>query len=410
MLVAVAGAALGACGWVWVRRHFAEIERLRGAVAVVSGDLSRTMPAAEESEAGAELAALHRSMSDLIGRAAAERQTPDERLTDVVAAVGGGLVVMTENGLISLINDAARGILGSRGTECGTSIYDVFSRRSLAEANEAAAAGEPAEVWIDTIDGRSLPARFAPLNRHGGAVIWIAEAQAASRGAIELALDLHDRPPEAAFADPDTPLDELPGIVVDTETTGLNVSRDRIISFGSVRVHGTHVYRAETHDILVNPAMPIPKRSIAVHGITDAMVAAAPTLDASWPDMRAALSGRVVIGHNIGFDAAILAREAERLGERWRPSALIDTLLLAAALEPKRKDLTLDGLAASYAIPVAGRHTALGDALVTAQLYVRLVDRLKAHGVVTVAQANGLAGKRTDLVTAQEQRGWLVAV
>ena len=406
--VAVAGIAFGAAGWFAVRRHVAQIERLRGSVAVMAGDLERAVPPLESDEAGRELAALHRSLGNLVGHLAAERRAPDERLSDGVAAVGGGLLVITENGLVSLVNDAARQVLGSKGTGCGTSIYDVFSRRAIAEARSRAADGVPAEVWLETVDGRSLPARFASLDRLGGAMIWFADALAPSANAIEFALDLHDRPPVAAFAGPDTTLDDLPAIVIDTETTGLDVRRDRVISFGAVEVHGTRLYRARTRDLLIDPAMPIPKRSMAIHGITDAMARAAPTMGARWPTIEAALAGRVVVGHNIGFDAAVLAREAERTGTTWAPVALIDTLLVAAALEPERTDLTLDGLAVGYGIPVEGRHTALGDALMTAALYVRLVDRLRARGIVTLAQASAFAAKRPDLIRVQKKNGWLV--
>ncbi len=405
--VGVVTIALGVAGWFQVRRHFAEIERMRGAIAVMMGDPSRPVPPVEAGDAGQELAALHRALGDLVGQFAHERHTPDERLTDVVAAVGGGLLVMTENGLVSLVNDAALAILGERGTSCGTSVYDIFTRHSLADARSKADGGGPADVWLETVEGRSLPARFAPLARYGGAVIWFPDAATPAGNHVDLALYLHDRPPAGTYAGDATPLDVLPGIVIDTETTGLDVRRDRIISFGSVRVHGTRVYRAETHDMLIDPAMPIPKRSIAVHGITDAMAGQAPTLDVRWPTIEAALDGMVVIGHNIGFDAAILSCEAERIGTDWQPAALVDTLLLAAALDPVRKDLTLDGLAASFGITIEGRHTALGDALVTAELYVRLVDCMKERGITTLAQAVTFGSGRSDLLRVQKERGWL---
>ena len=341
--VGVITIVLGVAGWFYVRRHFAEIERMRGAIAIMMGDPSRAAPPVETGGAGQELAALHRALGDLTGQLAHERHTPDERLTDVVAAVGGGLLVMTENGLVSLINDAALAILGERGTSCGTSVYDIFTRHSLADARSKADSDGPADIWLETVEGRTLPARFAPLARYGGAVIWFPDAATPAGNHVDLALYLHDRPPAGTLAGDATPLDALPGIVIDTETTGLDVMRDRIISFGSVRVHGARVYRADTHDLLIDPAMPIPKRSMAVHGITDAMAGQAPTLDVRWPVIEAALDGMVVIGHNIGFDAAILAREAERIGMTWQPAALVDTLLLAAALDPARKDLTLDG-------------------------------------------------------------------
>ena len=300
--VAVIAVALCATGVVWVRRHFAEVERLRGAVAVLLSDPAHRVLPAESDQAGTELTALHNTLGQYVGRLATDRAAPDDRLRDVVAAVGGGLLVITENGLVSVINNAARETLGEQGTGTGTSIYDVFARRSMAEARAKAASNEDGvDVELQIINGRSVRAHYVPLLRHGGAVIWFPETGPAGGRHVDLALDLHDVPPPAALAGPDTPLADLSVAVIDTETTGLNAKHDRILSFGSVRVHGTQIYRALTQDLLVNPGVTIPKRSIAVHGITDAMVSGAPDFAERWPAIEASLEDLVVVGHNIGF-------------------------------------------------------------------------------------------------------------
>lgn len=406
--IAVVAVVLCATGVVLVRRHFAEVERLRGAVAVLLSDPDHRILPAESDQAGAELVSLHNTLGQYVGRLATDRAAPDERLRDVVAAVGGGLLVITENGLVSVINEAARDTLGEHGTGTGTSIYDVFARRSVAEARAKAASNEDGvDVELQIINGRSVRAHYVPLIRHGGAVIWLPETGPTAGRHVDLALDLHDLPPPAASAGPDTALADLSVAVIDTETTGLNAKHDRVLSYGSVRVHGTQIYRALTQDLLINPGIVIPKRSIAVHGITDAMVSGAPDFTERWPAIEASLEDLVVVGHNIGFDATVLVHEAERIGSSWRPPSIIDTLLLAAALDPARKDLSLDGLADEFGIVIEGRHTALGDALVTAELYVRLVDALVARGVTTLGEAVAFGSGRTDLVREQEARGWL---
>ncbi len=406
--VAVFAVVLCGTGVVWVRRHFTEVERLRGAVAVLLSDPAHRVLPAEGDQAGGELAALHNTLGQYIGRLATERAAPDERLRDVVAAVGGGLLVITENGLVSVINDAARDTLGEHGTNTGTTIYDVFTRHTMAEARAKAASNENGvDVELQIIGGRLVRARYVPLVRHGGAVLWFQETGPSAGRHVELALDLHDLPPPAATAGPDTPLADLSVAVIDTETTGLNAKHDRVLSYGSVRVHGTQVYRALTQDLLVNPGVVIPKRSVAVHGITDAMVSGAPDFAERWPAIETSLEDLVVVGHNIGFDATVLVHEVERIGSSWHPPSIIDTLLLAAALDPARKDLSLDGLAEEFGITIEGRHTALGDALVTAELYIRLVDALAAQGVTTLGEAIAFGAKRSDLVREQQARGWL---
>ena len=93
-----------------------------------------------------------------------------------------------------------------------------------------------------------------------------------------------------------TPLDELPVVSLDTETTGLDVRRDRLLSVGAVHLHGHRLYLGETFDRLVNPAQRIPPGSTAIHSITDAMIAEAPDYASSRrrsrPLLRRARLGR----------------------------------------------------------------------------------------------------------------------
>src|SRR5262245_25448091 len=85
---------------------------------------------------------------------------------------------------------------------------------------------------------------------------------------------------------PDTPLDQLAAVSLDTETTGLDVRRDRLLSVAAIPLHGAHLLRAARFDRLVNPGRRIPAASTAVHGITDAMVDGAPAFAAIASELR----------------------------------------------------------------------------------------------------------------------------
>jgi DNA polymerase-3 subunit epsilon len=75
------------------------------------------------------------------------------------------------------------------------------------------------------------------------------------------------------------------------------------------------------------------------------------------------------------------------------PSRVLDVLLLSAVLHPAEGEShSLDALARRYGIPVLGRHTALGDALVTAEILVRMIDELAGMGIETYGQAVHAAG------------------
>ena len=205
---------------------------------------------------------------------------------------------------------------------------------------------------------------------------------------------------------PETRLENLSVLVVDLETTGLDVRRDRIVSIGAVPALGTHIDHDNVLDLLVHPDCPVPPRSTAIHGITDAMVADAPFFIEVFEELDAMLSDRVVVGHNIGFDLAVLRSECKRLGLNWKRPAALDLVRLAAALDPRERDLTLEGMAARWSIAVTGRHTALGDALMTAEMWAHVVPLLHDAGVVTLGDALIFERRARAVIANQKRAGW----
>jgi DNA polymerase-3 subunit epsilon len=143
-----------------------------------------------------------------------------------------------------------------------------------------------------------------------------------------------------------------------------------------------------------------------IHGITDEMVADAATFPKVYENLQELLSGCVLVGHNIAFDRAMLRRECELAGLEWPEPPLLDTLLLAGALDPAMRDLRLEGLAAAFGVDIHGRHTALGDCLVTAEIFTRMLPRLNDIGVRTLDDALKHAERAKHLVRAQKDSGW----
>jgi len=180
-------------------------------------------------------------------------------------------------------------------------------------------------------------------------------------------------------------------VALDTETTGLSVWRDAVVSIAAVEVVGGQPAAAPLIDTHVRPSRSIPASATAIHGIADADVAAAPPLSALWRRLSALFDDAVVVGHDIGFDMAILRREARRAALPWRPPPTLDTRALCTVLEPRLAHLDLEEIAARFGVECGPRHTALGDALTAARLFGRLVARLEAIGVHTVAAAAAFA-------------------
>lgn len=179
-----------------------------------------------------------------------------------------------------------------------------------------------------------------------------------------------------------TPLDRLPMVAIDCETTGLNPRRDRIVSFAAVRIEeGLKVAERPTVDLLIDPGVDIPARTVVVHGLDRRKLAGAPSFGDAFASIVECMTDAVVVGHFVGFDLAIIGREAARAGRPWHEPPSFDTADLAAAMGHAPEHFDLAELLGRLGIEHRGhRHTAAADARMAAQLFVGLAHRLIGHG------------------------------
>lgn len=200
-------------------------------------------------------------------------------------------------------------------------------------------------------------------------------------------------------------LEDVTFTVLDTETTGFDPDAgDRVVSLGAVRVVNGRVLRGETFERLVDPGRPIPPSATAIHGISDEMVAGEATLAEVLPSFVAFATDTVLVGHNVGFDLRFL-RQAGGADLPGPDQPVLDTLFLDAALHPDHDDHTLEGIASRLGISVVGRHTALGDALVTAEVLMGLVALLRRRGVGTLGEALALSRETYQARAVQDRYG-----
>lgn len=198
----------------------------------------------------------------------------------------------------------------------------------------------------------------------------------------------------------DTPLAELTYVAFDTETTGLRPGRgDAIISVGAVRIVGTRIQTDGTFDRLVNPRRRIPKRSTRIHGIDDAMVRDAPGMTEVLPAFRDFVGDAVLVGHNVAFDLNFLALDEHATGIKLT-NPVLDTMFLAALLGDEVRDHSLDALAKHFGIALTARHSALADAMATAEVFVRELDALAGRGIATFGVASDAARTMPKLRSA----------
>ena len=193
------------------------------------------------------------------------------------------------------------------------------------------------------------------------------------------------------LAQGDRPLTELTYTVFDTETTGLNPSEgDEIIQIGATRIVNGKLLRQECFDQLVDPQRTLAAASVAIHGIQPELLRGQPTILDVLPVFHAFALDTVLVAHNAAFDMRFLQLKQAASGLRF-DQPVLDTLLLSAWVHPNQDSHRLEAIAERLGVPVLGRHTALGDALVTAEVFLKLIPLLQSKGVHSLGQARAAA-------------------
>ena len=182
-------------------------------------------------------------------------------------------------------------------------------------------------------------------------------------------------------------LSELAYTVFDTETTGLEPSAgDEIISIGAVRIVNGRLLKSEVFEQLIDPLRPIARDATRIHGIDSRALAGQPPIGQVLPGFHRFCEDTVLVAHNAAFDMRFLELKEAATGVRFGQPVL-DTLLLSAVVHPSFENHHLDTIAERLGVRVIGRHTALGDALVTGEVFLKLLPLLAQRGITTLGQA-----------------------
>jgi DNA polymerase-3 subunit epsilon len=175
--------------------------------------------------------------------------------------------------------------------------------------------------------------------------------------------------------------------VFDTETTGLEPSAgDEIISLGAVRIVNARLLKREVFEQLINPQRPVGMASSRIHGIESQALMGQPTIGEVLPEFQRFCEDTVLVAHNAAFDMRFLELKETATGIRFTQPVL-DTLLLSVIVHPSQEGHNLEAVAERLGVSVIGRHTALGDALVTGEIFLRLLPLLAEHDILTLGQA-----------------------
>lgn len=197
--------------------------------------------------------------------------------------------------------------------------------------------------------------------------------------------------------DQNRPLEEYEFVVLDTELTGLSAKNDEIVSIGAVRIRGLAIAPEEQYYTLVEPKIPLPKKSTLIHRITPDQLKGRPRLRQVLPELMEFIGTSFIVGHYVGLDMSFLNRASKDILGGRMVTPCLDTMRLAQVYQEalfegyydqyqQHISYNLKDLAKHHGLPVFPAHNALQDALQTAYLFIFLVKKLKNHNIHTLQQ------------------------
>jgi DNA polymerase-3 subunit epsilon len=195
-----------------------------------------------------------------------------------------------------------------------------------------------------------------------------------------------------------TPLDRARFVVFDTETTGLDLSKNRLLSIAGVGVEGLEVRLGDAFEAMVAQTDVGGADAAVIHGLVSSDLGGGLPEDEAAARFLAFAGNSILVAQHAAFDIRMLRKAiAKHRGARvWSPS--IDTAQLARRVEGRtmssgeahgvdaRQEYQLDSLIARYDVETPDRHTAAGDALATALLFQKLLKKAERRGIQTVGE------------------------
>ncbi|MEQ1772201.1 MAG: exonuclease domain-containing protein [Burkholderiales bacterium] len=428
--------------WIanWVMQHYVKpLHRYADGIGLIAaGNPAYRVEAAPPAElrivatAINALAARHeatlRDVTARVHEAQSNLELEKSHLATLMSELAQSVVVCNAQGEILLYNEKARHLFSSvhESTDekampflgLGRSIYALADhgavRAGLDELRQRLASNVPnpvADFTMQLANGKIAHARMAPARHQAtasptpateidGFVLLLtavnaehearpsrhSETFAPTGRPVYYDFDLFHQAGQTKEIE-DRPLSKIVYTAFDTETTGLEPSSgDEIIAIGAIRLVNGRLLHQEQFSKLIDPRRPLSPESIAIHGITPEMLRGKPTIEKVIPAFYQFCEDTVLLGHNAAFDMRFLEIKQRQTGIKFTQPVL-DTLLLSAVLHGTLQAHGLDAIALRLGVAVVDRHSAIGDAVTTAQIFLKLLPLLSQRGIVTLRQA-----------------------
>ena len=163
-------------------------------------------------------------------------------------------------------------------------------------------------------------------------------------------------------------------VAFDLETTGLSSQKDEIIEIGAVRMQGGK--ELDRFQTFVNPRRRLEQKIVELTGITDAMLADAPSIETVLPEFLEFVGDRVLVAHNADFDTGFIREACRKQGLPYGFTS-VDTLILSQNLLPHLNKFKLDVVSNALSLPDFNHHRAGDDAVTCGLIFHKLTDKLR---------------------------------
>lgn len=173
-------------------------------------------------------------------------------------------------------------------------------------------------------------------------------------------------------------------VVLDTETTGFDYDKDRILCIGAVAIKNSKIQVADSFEVYVKQDV-FNKDTVKIHGIRRDGTEVKVSEEEALLQFLDYLDDSVIVAHHTKFDMTMIMKALRRIGGGTVRSKQLDTNYIhkkIAAVDSYQKMYSLDELCEIYNVKKHDRHTALGDALITAYLFLKLTYKYKKNNVL----------------------------
>lgn len=197
------------------------------------------------------------------------------------------------------------------------------------------------------------------------------------------------------------PYEEIRYVVLDTETTGLDLKKDNVLSIGAIVIQNKAILIQDSFEVVLNQPYDLKEETVKVHGLTMEDIKNGISHEVAAQSFLEYLKADVIVAHHTFFDVKMLNKV---IAKATHPNVKLSNFSLDTATLAKQIDFSnnkndinlrynLDALCKRYDIKMHDRHTAWGDAFITAKLFLILTRRLEQKGYKTLNDLLRIKGR-----------------